>query len=199
MLNPANTMRKITLILCLVFISFLNAQSVYEISWEQGISSSAASPTIERGDTVIWTWTDDGILKSVSSLSNGSDSFDSGMLKGSQSSFSYTFSNIGVTRYRNENNPDMKGKVTVVDKLSAEDKFLKNLSFYPNPVKNQLTITSLFKIDHYQIYNVLGSLVGEGTSSVRRVNIDMTQLNSGLYFVKVISGNMQTTLKIAKN
>ena len=176
----------------------LSAQSVYEISWEQGITGSAASPTIERGDTVLWTWTD-GSFKSVSSISNGSENFESGMLKGSHSSFSHTFSNLGVTKYRNDNNPDMKGKVTVVNKLSTEDKFVKNLSFYPNPVKNSLTISSLFKIENYQIYNVLGTLVaeGKGTGNVTRVNMDM--LNSGLYFVKIYStNNMQSTLKIAK-
>ena len=191
-------MKKITLIFCLIFIGTLSAQSVYEISWEQGITGSAASPMIELGDTVLWTW-NDGSYKSVSSLSNGSESFDSGILKGSQGSFTHTFSNLGVTEYQNDNNPNMKGTVTVVDRLSTEDKFVKNLSFYPNPVRNSLTISSLFKIANYQIYNVLGTLVaeGKGTGNVTKVNMDM--LNSGLYFVKIFSvNNMQSTLKIAK-
>ena len=191
-------MRKITLLFCLVFIGVLNAQSVYEISWEQGISNSAASPTIERGDTVIWTWTGDGTFKSVSSLSNGTETFDSGMLKGSRSSFSHTFTNVGVTRYRNDNNSEMRGRVTVVDKLSQEEKFMKNLSFYPNPVMNSLSISSMFKIESYQIYNVLGTLVAEGKAAGKITTIDMTALNSGLYFVKVVSGNMQTNIKVAK-
>ena len=122
------------------------------------------------------------------------------MMKASKGSFSHTFTNLGVTDYQNNNNPDMKGRVTVANKLSAEDKFVKNISFYPNPVKNSLTISSLFKIDHYQVYNVLGALVaeGKGAGSLTRVNMDM--LNSGLYFVKIFSANnMQSTLKISKS
>lgn len=192
-------MKKITIIFCLIFIGALNAQNVYEIPWDQGITESTASPTIEIGDTVLWTWTD-GSFKTVSSLRNGSESFDSGVLKGSLSSFSHTFTKLGVTEYQNDNNPAMNGKVNVVNKLSIEDKFVKNLSFYPNPVKNSLTITSLIKIESYQIYNVLGTLVAEGKGRGNVTRVDMDRLNSGLYFVKVFSANnMQSTLKIAKN
>ena len=192
-------MIKITLIFCLVFIGAVNEQSVYEITWEKGINGSAASPTIERGYTVRWTWTD-GSYKSVSSLSKGSESFDSGMIKGAPKFFEHTFSNLGVTEYQNDNNPSMRGVVTVVNKLSPEDKFIKNISFYPNPVKNSLTISSLFTLEHYQVYTVLVALVAEvkGAGNVTRVNMDM--LNSGLYFVKIFSANnMQSTLKISKS
>ncbi|QAA83057.1 T9SS type A sorting domain-containing protein [Aequorivita sp. H23M31] len=191
-------MRKITLIIFFLIANILNSQNVYEIFWEQGINSNMASPVIEIGDTVKWIWSD-ASQKSVTSLPSGKESFDSGMIGGLNKSFSYTFSKTGVTEYENESNPNMSGKVTVMNKLSTEDKFIKNLSFYPNPVRNYLTISSLFKINGYQIYNVLGSMVAEGSSSGRKTTIDMTQLNSGLYFVKVVSGNMQSTLKIAKN
>jgi len=190
-------MKKITLFLCFIAMNVLSAQNVFEIAWGQGINESVASPTIEVGDTVLWTWAD-GSQKSVSSLSNGTENFDSGPLKGFNSQFSYTFSKIGITEYQNNADPAMHGKVTVVSKLSTEDKFLKNLNFYPNPVKNDLTISSLFKVDTYQIYNVLGTLVSQGKGTGNYIQVDMSRLNSGLYFVKVTSNSMQTTLKVAK-
>ncbi|WP_169718934.1 T9SS type A sorting domain-containing protein [Aequorivita capsosiphonis] len=189
-------MRKITLFLCFLTINILSAQNVYEIAWEQGIETSVASPTIQIGDTVVWKWTDSS-QKSVTSL-NGSESFDSGLLKGTGNEFSYTFSNLGTTEYQNDSNSLMQGKVTVVAKLSTEDKFVKNLNFYPNPVKSNLMISSLFKVDSYQIYNVLGSLVSQGNGGGNNTQVDMSRLNSGLYFVKVTCNNMQATLKIAK-
>lgn len=189
-------MKKITLFLFFITINILSAQNVFEIAWEQGIETSVASPTIELGDTVVWTWTD-ASQKSVTSL-NGSESFDSGLLKGINNDFSYTFSNLGSTEYQNYSNLLMRGKVTVVAKLSSEDKFVKNLNFYPNPVKNDLTISSLFKVDSYQIFNVLGTLVAQGIGGGNYTQVDMSRLNSGLYFVKVTSKNMQATLKIAK-
>lgn len=190
-------MKKITLFLFFIAINILSAQNVVEIAWGQGINESVASPTIEVGDTVLWTWADTS-QKSVTSLQNGTEVFDSGSLKGINNDFSYTFSKTGVTEYQNDFAPSMHGKVTVVARLSTEEKFVKNLNFYPNPVKNDLTISSIFKIDSYQIYNVLGTLVSEGKGAGNISQVDMSRLNSGLYFVKVTSRNMQTTLKIAK-
>jgi len=190
-------MKKTTLFFYLLICNVLMAQGVYEIPWEAGLNTSMANATIEVGDTVKWLWTD-ASQKSVTSLPGSKESFDSGLLQGVNKSFSYTFLKSGVTEYENEANPSMSGKVTVMNKLSTEDKFLKNLSFFPNPVKNYLTISSLFKISNYQIYNVLGSLVGEGNPGGKVVTIDMTMLNSGMYFIKVTSSNMQSTLKIAK-
>lgn len=194
--NYFHFMKKITLFFCFITINILSAQSVFEIAWEQGIETSVASPTIQIGDTVVWTWTDSS-QKSVTSL-NGSESFDSGMLEGANNHFSYTFSNLGTTRYQNDLNPAMRGKVTVAAKLSIEDKFVKNLNFYPNPVKNNLIISSLFKVDTYQVYNVLGTLVSQGKGGGNNTQVDMSRLSSGLYFVKVTSNDMKATLKIAK-
>lgn len=190
-------MKKITIIFCLLLMGVVHAQSVYEISWEEGISESAASIIIQRGDIVVWKFSDNTV-KSVSSRSDGSESFDSGLLKG-ENTFSHVFNKLGTTEYQNDNNPNMFGKVTVVNTLSAEDKFVKNLSFFPNPVRTSLTISSIFKIQHYQVYNVLGTLVAEGKGAGTLTRIDMDRLNSGLYFVKVFAANsMQSTLKIAK-
>lgn len=192
-------MEKITISFCFLLLNIhsFTGQSVYEIHWEIGTHTSLTSPTIEIGDTIKWIWTDSE-QKSVTSLPKSRENFDSGLLDGVDKSFSYTFSKAGITEYENEANPSMVGKVTVAHKLSLEDKFVKNLNFYPNPVKNYLTISSLFKITGYKIYNVLGSKVAEGNSLDRTTTIDITKLNSGLYFVKVFSNNMQSTLKIAK-
>ncbi|WP_410005599.1 T9SS type A sorting domain-containing protein [Aequorivita nionensis] len=190
-------MKKITLFLFFITMNILTAQNVVEIAWGQGVNESVASPTIEVGDTVLWTWAD-ASQKSVTSIPNGTEIFDSGTLKGVNTDFSFTFLKTGVTEYQNDSHPSMHGKVTVVSKLSTEEKFIKNLNFYPNPVKNELTISSIFKIDSYEIYNVLGTLVSEGKGSGVLTQVDMSRLNSGLYFVKVTSKNMQTTLKIAK-
>lgn len=190
-------MRKITLLLFFVAINNLTGQNVYRIAWGEDFIESVASPTIEVGDTVLWVWTD-ASQKSVASLPNGGETFSSGPLSGLGAEFSYTFRKMGVTQYQNELDSSMRGKVTVVGNLSVEDKFVKNLNFYPNPVKNELTIASIFNIDSYQIYNVLGTLVSEGNGTGLVTQVAMGRLNSGLYFVKVISGNLQTTLKIAK-
>ncbi len=190
-------MRKITLLICFVISPIISAQGVYEIIWDSSTNPSVASPIIEVGDTVKWIWAS-ASQKTVTSLPGSREIFDSGILEGTNQTFSYTFQKTGVSEYENEIDPNVKGKITVVGKLSKEDKFVKNLKFFPNPVRNYLTISSPFTIDGYQIYNVLGSLVAEGPAARKTTTVDMTALNSGLYFIKVVSGNLQSTLKVAK-
>ncbi|MBT0608138.1 T9SS type A sorting domain-containing protein [Aequorivita echinoideorum] len=189
-------MGKITFCVFFLIYNIISAQSAVEIIWENSISGTIASPTIEVGETVTWSWRDSS-PKSVTSLPDSKENFDSGVVTGSNK-FSYKFTQPGTNDYQNDANPAMHGTVTVVQKLSTEDKFVKNLSFYPNPVKSDLTIFSIYKVDSYQIFNVLGSMVAEGKGSGNYTQIDMSRLNSGLYFVKVISNSLQATLKIAK-
>jgi len=190
-------MRIITLLLYLFSIGNLTAQNVVEIAWEKDIKTAVASPTIEIGDTINWIWSDDS-EKSVTSMADGDFAFDSEVISGLNANFSYTFNRAGVIEYYNQLDPSMQGKITVVSKLSSEDKFVKNLNFFPNPVKTVLNISSVVSIDNYQIFNVLGSLVAEGSLAGKRVTIDMSKLNSGLYFINIRTKNTQTAIKVAK-
>lgn len=59
---------------------------------------------------------------------------------------------------------------------------------YPNPAINRLYLEGS-ELDNIHIYNVLGQNVTELTKQFAnredKVVIDLTQLNNGLYFVKV--------------
>ncbi|PHR12366.1 MAG: hypothetical protein COA40_08900 [Aequorivita sp.] len=192
-------MNKITSLIAFFVINCLYSQATFDLDWAIGINGPAASVTIETGDTVRWTLTDN-VSHTVSSVPGSSvQTFDSGTLSGMGTQYSFTFSVVGANEYRCNFHPgSMFGTISVEPTMSISDKFVKNLNFYPNPVKNELTISSLFKVDSYQIYNVLGSLVIEGKGSGNITQVDMSRMNSGLYFVKVTSNNLQTTLKIAK-
>lgn len=190
-------MKKITSLFIILFTSILCAQTTFDITWDQSVGS-AASITIQQGDAIRWTW-GNSVPHSVTSLAGSQETFDSGILTGQGTTFLYTFTQVGTNPYQCDVHPaSMNGVVTVNEVLSVEDKFIKNISFYPNPVKKDLTLFSLYKLDNYKIFNVLGSLVAEGTGGASFTQIDMSNLNSGMYFVKVFSKNMQATFKIAK-
>lgn len=192
-------MKKITTLIAFFVITSIYSQTTFDLDWAIGINGPAASVTIETGDTVRWTLTDN-VSHTVTSIPGSSvQTFDSGTLSGMGTQYSFTFSVVGANDYKCNFHPGtMFGTINVEQTMSISDKFVKNLNFYPNPVKNELTISSLFKVDSYQIYNVLGSLVIEGKGSGNITQVDMSRMNSGLYFVKVTSNNLQTTLKIAK-
>ncbi|MBJ2173986.1 T9SS type A sorting domain-containing protein [Aureibaculum sp. A20] len=61
-----------------------------------------------------------------------------------------------------------------------------NIQVYPNPTENILNINSKYPIDNVKIYSVLGKKVIEKTSTS---SIDLGNLISGVYFVKISSNN----------
>jgi hypothetical protein len=76
-----------------------------------------------------------------------------------------------------------------------------NLSVYPNPVMDRLTIElnsdniSIINVFNISGQNVISRQVGANSG---KVNIDVANLNSGVYFIQVISGNQTTTQKLIK-
>ncbi|WP_165805965.1 T9SS type A sorting domain-containing protein [Marixanthomonas spongiae] len=175
----------------------VHAQTTFDLDWYVGIPNADASITIETGDTVRWTWTDE-LPHSVTSDSGSQEDFDSGIITGNGTQFSYTFMQVGVNDYECDVHSGMEGTITVDEVMSVEDKFRRNISFYPNPVANSLTVASLFKLDSYKIYNILGKLVAQGAANGNVTEIDMSSLQSGIYFVNATSGALQSSFKIAK-
>tara|TARA_R110000751_G_scaffold233903_4_gene335037 strand:+ start:52566 stop:53219 length:654 start_codon:yes stop_codon:yes gene_type:complete len=194
----SNIMKKIKLFFLMALtVSMANAQTTFDLDWFVGISNANASITIEPGDTVRWTWTDE-VPHSVTSDSGSQESFDSGILTGAGSQFSYTFTQVGVNPYECDVHSSMEGTITVDNVASIADKFRMNISFYPNPVANKLTVASLYKLDSYKIYNILGKLVAQGAADGNITEIDMASLESGMYFINATSGDMQATFKVVK-
>ena len=75
--------------------------------------------------------------------------------------------------------------------LLATNNFENNkLQLYPNPATNELNIQLQDSTTNYKvaIYNTLGSMVFESNDQLsdNNNNINVSQLNSGIYFVKII-------------
>jgi len=61
-----------------------------------------------------------------------------------------------------------------------------HFSLYPNPVNNLLTVEGNFTgALTYVIYNTTGAKILKGVTSKAKDNIDVSMLNSGLYFIEV--------------
>ena len=74
-----------------------------------------------------------------------------------------------------------------------------NISLLPNPVSNLLTIKSNFTlINKLELFNIEGQLIQEYFLNNLRIDIDLVQIPTGVYFVKIVSGNDIITKKIIK-
>ncbi len=108
---------------------------------------------------------------------------------------------IGVWKYLNTFVPGMDGQF----KISAYDASLANNTFesasfsaYPNPVTDILNLSYSKNIDKLQVMNLLGQEVLTKSVNATNVKVDMSNLASGTYLVKVTSDNLVKTLKVVK-
>ncbi len=69
---------------------------------------------------------------------------------------------------------------------------------YPNPVGNRLKISSKVSLDEYKIYSIVGTLVDHGILGTSVAEINVSNLNSGMYFIELTSGDQKTTKRIIK-
>ena len=72
------------------------------------------------------------------------------------------------------------------------------LTLYPNPVNDKLVMEAMETIDCLEIYNLLGTLVYSSNDGTTKVEISVSDLPSGMYFVRVKSNNNTETLKFVK-
>jgi len=90
---------------------------------------------------------------------------------------------------------------TSIQTLQIQDYvFTDFFAIYPNPVKNTLNIVDKkqFEISSISIYNALEQLVQTFINTDNIKAIDVSQLKTGIYFIKINSDKRSTTSKFIK-
>ena len=82
--------------------------------------------------------------------------------------------------------------------LSAPDFVLPNFKYYPNPVQHTLTISNTSDIEEIEIIAVSGKSVLTKKINNTHSDIDLSNVASGFYFLKVTSEGKTKTIKIVK-
>ena len=95
-----------------------------------------------------------------------------------------------------ESAPSAPYTITIVD--DAVEEMTASFNIYPNPVNDRLYIEAETEVKEVVVYDVYGrqqtTVNGQQTSS-----IDISNLNSGVYFVKVVTENGEAVKRIIKN
>lgn len=81
---------------------------------------------------------------------------------------------------------------------SVEDLQSFDFSFYPNPVNDVLNLKANSTIDQVEILNLLGQKVFVDTPNSLQKSVDFSDLQSGIYLVKVAIDGSEGTFKIVK-
>jgi endonuclease I len=102
-----------------------------------------------------------------------------------------SYSSNTFTYLGSSSSPRLKAPV---DELEEET---NSLSMYPNPVRNQLNITqSEYPIQNVKIINGNGQVVLERDSYENSLQLDVSNLSRGVYFVWIYSNNEYATEKL---
>lgn len=90
-------------------------------------------------------------------------------------------------------------KIDLTFVASTHDLDLANLSVYPNPVSNLLNITYKENIANLKVFDLAGRLVKSLTTTNNNNSIDVSNLNSGTYLLRIeTESNKVSTVKFIK-
>ncbi len=81
---------------------------------------------------------------------------------------------------------------------AVTDENINSLEIFPNPVTDILTIQAQETISKISIFNQIGQLVKEINPNLNNTQMDLSNLNNGIYFVKVEAGDNTNTKRIVK-
>ncbi|WP_298421787.1 T9SS type A sorting domain-containing protein [uncultured Kordia sp.] len=105
-----------------------------------------------------------------------------------------------MASFTNVVNPDDSGLSGIstfnFSTLSIATEELTGVSVYPNPTTDKIHITGVADITTVEVTNINGQLVLKSTSNLE--TLDMSSLQTGLYFVKVLTKDAQKTIKVVK-
>jgi len=184
------------LLILLAFVAFsVNAQTTYNLDWHTSFLSPDTDLTIELGDTVTWTWTDD-LPHTVENNTGSVETFSSGTLTGVGQTYSYTFTVLGANPYfcgiHGANS--MSGIITVVTDLGVETfkDFTPKFSLYPNPSVSTLNIDIPTLVEDglkLEVFDVLGKKIHLQNLNALTSVINISKWNSGLYLVRITSAD----------
>lgn len=82
--------------------------------------------------------------------------------------------------------------------LGVDEFSYSSFKYYPNPVNNNLNLSSQKEINNVSVYNMVGQEVYRSTPNTMTDVVDMSGLQAGAYFVKVTVGNATKTVKVIK-
>jgi hypothetical protein len=77
-----------------------------------------------------------------------------------------------------------------------ENQIQNNISLYPNPTKERVYINTSIPIKKITISNLLGQEIKNYNTSQVKSSIDISELNKGIYFVKIYTEKVVLSKKI---
>jgi hypothetical protein len=82
--------------------------------------------------------------------------------------------------------------------LTVDDSKKIVFNVFPNPVSNDLTITSINSISNIEIYNIFGQKIFNTQPNTNETTVNLSSFDVGVYFVNIASNDLSENIKIIK-
>ena len=85
--------------------------------------------------------------------------------------------------------------------LATQNFELDKIVIAPNPSAGIFTIfSSNLNLDKIEVYDITGKIINSKTNlNSTNTTLDLTNVSTGIYFVKIVSNNQSTVKRIIKN
>jgi len=81
-----------------------------------------------------------------------------------------------------------------------ENRLESEIVMYPNPARSTATIISETKINEISVFSVVGNIIlNESVVNNKQYNLNVSALNSGIYFIKIVTDNGIVTKRLQIN
>ncbi len=87
----------------------------------------------------------------------------------------------------------------LINSTGVKENSLETVNVFPNPANDILNINSVNKLNSIKLYNTLGTVVySNGNPNSSLVQVDMSELKTGIYILKIFGEDGSVTKKIIK-
>lgn len=173
--------------------------------WYSVVVPASGTVTLETNVNGTSTLTDSGLAVYSGSCASLTlvECDDDDSLNGAMSLISLTGQTPGATLYVNVwrygGGTGDTFAVSAYDASLGNEAFdSSNFTFYPNPVNDVLNLSYSQSINKVQVINILGQEVKTVTMDANQAQVDMSNLPTGTYLVKVTSDSQVKTIKVVK-
>lgn len=99
---------------------------------------------------------------------------------------------------RSATTPDLGGYEFTDVTLAVNDVAKNRITYYPNPVVDQLKISNDTKIINAELYNTTGQVIMNVNINAEKASLDMTKVPAGVYILKLNTEKQSESVKIIK-
>lgn len=195
------------LIVLLSFSGNVFAQTKHSVDVTNNVYTPA-NLTINTGDTVVWINKEGfhNVNGTQGTFPNNPESFGNSTSLGW--TFSYVFNKSGTYNYQCDPHVSfgMTGKIEVTTATTIEDLTaqINEVLVYPNPAKEKIYLSIKHSENDdlkVQVYSIAGRILKSSTFTYSNspIEIDISSLKNGVYFMRIESSEVPQIVKFVKN